>query len=67
MELHKYQHEGYPPRLADYQYMDFKVSHYTYGNEEFIACKDSVVFRGINQEDIQGKIKSYVKRNYTNN
>lgn len=57
MELHATQCEGTNPRLADYFYLGWKVCHYTYPPEGFIACNGARVLRAETKEKIEQLIK----------
>jgi hypothetical protein len=53
MELHKNQFPNCPPRLADYYFCGWSVSHYVLPPEQFIACQEGKVLRASTKEQIE--------------
>ena len=57
MKLHKYQFpETGKPRLANYEYKGWSISHYVLPPERFIAIKDESIIRASTKNLIEQKI-----------
>jgi len=58
MKLHDTQYPDTKPRLADYFYNGWKISHYTLPPEQFMASKGAKVPRDDTKEGIEKQITS---------